>query len=252
MADPQFGFFTPDKGFAKETELFEKAIAHANRLKPAFVIICGDLVNTGADEDQNVELLRICSLLDKNIPLYLLSGNHDVSSEEHLAYYRKNIGPDWYSFCNNGCYGIVLNSTIIKNQPDGVESQKQFAWLRSELAKVADKKPAHIFVFMHHPIFVNDPNEEDSYNNLPTKQRNSYLSLFSKYNVTAVFTGHNHENHLSRYGNMEIIITGPIGKPLGKDPSGFRVVKVYDNHIEHKYYSLDAVPENIKMQSNSN
>lgn len=256
MTDTQFGMFARlaskegpvEEGFAKETELFEKAIAHANRLKPAFVVICGDLIQTGADEKQNAEFLRICGLLDKSIPLYLLSGNHDVSSSEHLAYFRKNIGPDWYSFYNNGSYGIVLNTTIIVNQPDGAEAQKQLAWLKSELAKAADRNPAHIFVFMHHPIFLNDPNEEDSYYNFSPEQRKIYLSLFSKYNVTAVFTGHLHSNSLSRYGDIEMITTGPVGKPLGKDPSGFRVVKVYEDHIEHKYYGLDEVPENIEIQ----
>lgn len=44
MSDPQFGMFTKDASFEHETVNFEFAIATANRLKPAFVVITGDLI----------------------------------------------------------------------------------------------------------------------------------------------------------------------------------------------------------------
>ena len=37
LADPQFGMYTRDKGFTRETKNFETVIAAANRLHPAFV-----------------------------------------------------------------------------------------------------------------------------------------------------------------------------------------------------------------------
>ena len=49
MADTQFGFFNANKEFSRETKNFEEAIAAANRLKPAFVVVCGDLVNKPGD-----------------------------------------------------------------------------------------------------------------------------------------------------------------------------------------------------------
>ena len=49
MADTQFGFFNANKEFSRETVNMEKAIAESNRLKPAFVVICGDLVNKPGD-----------------------------------------------------------------------------------------------------------------------------------------------------------------------------------------------------------
>lgn len=42
MSDPQFGMFTKNASFEHETVNLEFAIAHANRLKPAFVVITGD------------------------------------------------------------------------------------------------------------------------------------------------------------------------------------------------------------------
>src|SRR5438132_11555488 len=49
MSDPQFGMYTKDQDFIHETANFEFAIAAANRVKPAFVVITGDLVNKDGD-----------------------------------------------------------------------------------------------------------------------------------------------------------------------------------------------------------
>jgi hypothetical protein len=47
---------------------------------------------------------------------------------------------------------------------------------------------------------------------------------------------------------MEMITTGPVGRPLGKDPSGFRIVTVYETEIQHKYYGMADVPDNIGLK----
>ncbi len=42
LTDPQFGMFTGNGGVEQETANFEFAVATANRLKPAFVVVTGD------------------------------------------------------------------------------------------------------------------------------------------------------------------------------------------------------------------
>ena len=77
--------------------LFETAIAHANALAPAFVVICGDLVNRVGHAGQIAEFLRIGSLLDPSIPLYFVAGNHDVGNAptaESQRAYRETFGAD--------------------------------------------------------------------------------------------------------------------------------------------------------------
>ena len=44
-----------------------------------------------------------------------------------------------------------------------------------------------------------------------------------------------------------MITTGPVGKPLGKDASGFRVVIVHQANIQHQYYGMDDVPKTINL-----
>lgn len=250
MADTQFGFFNQNKEFSRETVNFEKAIAAANRLKPAFVIVCGDLVNKPGDMAQINEYKRIAAKLDPSIKLYNVAGNHDVENTPDAAsikIYQEHFGPDHYTFRSGNILGIVLNSSLIKDASKAPEeAAAQEAWLRSALeeAKVSDAE--NIMVFMHHSFFLSDPNEPDEYFNIDSELRKTYLDLLESYNVRQVFAGHYHRNAYGRSGNLEMITTGPVGRPLGADSSGFRIVNVDGISVSHKYYSLDSLPETLK------
>ena len=65
--------------------------------------------------------------------------------------------------------------------------------------------------------------------------------------VRTVFAGHYHRNAVARDGDLEMVTTGPVGKPLGADPSGFRIVIVTRDSIMHRYYALDSVPERLAL-----
>ena len=64
-----------------------------------------------------------------------------------------------------------------------------------------------------------------------------------------MFAGHYHRNAYGLAGDMEMVTTGPVGRPLGEDRSGFRIVSVYETKIEHKYWAMDEVPETINLAS---
>ena len=55
MSDPQFGMLTKNASSEHETANLEFAIASANRLKPAFVVITGDLIKDPASAAQAAE-----------------------------------------------------------------------------------------------------------------------------------------------------------------------------------------------------
>jgi hypothetical protein len=46
---------------------------------------------------------------------------------------------------------------------------------------------------------------------------------------------------------MEMVTTGPIGMPMGKDGSGLRVVIVRPDGIEHRYYEIDEIPNRLDL-----
>jgi 3',5'-cyclic AMP phosphodiesterase CpdA len=251
MTDPQFGFFSANKDFSKETVNFEKAIKEANRLHPAFVIITGDLVNKPGDKAQIAEYKRIVAQIDKSIPVYHVAGNHDVTNDpkvQDIQAFNKEFGPDYFSIKYKGMYAIVLNSLYFKS-PTGVQAQAdaQDKWLRDELRQAKKEAASSILIFQHHSWFLTDPLEKNDYFNIDSTKRKTYLDLFAAYGVTHIFAGHYHRNALGKSNNIEMVTTGPVGKPLGKDPSGFRIIRVDGNKVTHRYYNLDSIPDSVGL-----
>ncbi len=246
MSDPQFGMYTKDRDFAQETANYEFAIATANRLKPRFVIVCGDLVNKSGDAAEIAEYRRITAKLDKSIHVYNVAGNHDVGNEptpEAMAKYRETFGPDYYGFREGGLYGIVLNSSLIHSPGKAMDAfNKQNAWLREELAKAKASGARHIVVFQHHPFFLERADEPDQYFNIPLARRKPLLELFHQAGVKHLFAGHYHRNAYGRDGEIEMVTTGPVGMPLGGAHSGFRAVWVSEGKIKNEYFEFGAIP----------
>ena len=267
MADPQFGMYSSvskfsdaDKaerrqrginieytgpvleGLAKETSLFTEAIETANKINPDFVVICGDMVHNSNSDEQFQELIRISRLLNEDIKLYWVAGNHDVGDKPTragLAQYKEQFGEYNYSFQEENCYFIVLNSSICYD-PGSVPDEWDIliSFLEKELQIAASVQQRHKIIFMHHPLYLNDPNEGDNYHVIPSARRVKIIDLITEYDVSAVFTGHLHRNNYQKIANTELVSTGPVGFPLGEDPSGIRHVRVDDNSLTHEYLGL--------------
>src|SRR5258708_12195745 len=145
MADPQFGMYSNNADFSQETANFEFAIANANRLRPSFVVVCGDLINQAGDAGQTAEYLRVAATLDRSIPLHNVAGNHDVGNSPtpaSLTAYRAKFGPDYYIFRHADFTGIVLNSSLIQHPENASdEAAKHAAWLPAHLAKIKTPGP---------------------------------------------------------------------------------------------------------------
>ena len=267
MADPQFGMYSSvskfsdaDKaerrqrginieytgpileGLAKETSLFTEAIETANKINPDFVVICGDMVHNSDSDEQFQELIRISRLLNEDIKLYWVAGNHDVGDKPTragLAQYKEQFGEYNYSFQEENCYFIVLNSSICYD-PGSVPDEWDIliSFLEKELQIAASVQQRHKIIFMHHPLYLNDPNEGDNYFVIPSARRAKIIDLITEYDVSAVFTGHLHRNNYKKIGNTELVSSGPVGFPLREDSSGIRHVRVDDNSLTHEYLGL--------------
>ena len=251
MADTQLGMATSNADMATELPLFEEAIRHANRLRPAFVVICGDLINLPMDEEQTAAFHRIAGGLDPSIPLFLVSGNHDVGNEptpESLRWYRDRFGADVYAFDFGGCRFLVLNSTVM-HRPGHVADAltRQEAWLADELRTSAEREPTHLIVFQHHPLFIETPDEPDAYANIPQVRRQRYMDLFAEAGVTAVLAGHHHRCGGGNFGPVEMIITGSVTNAFDKVGPGLRIVRVYRDRLEHAFYPLAAMPASVEL-----
>ncbi|WP_442509268.1 metallophosphoesterase [Novipirellula sp. SH528] len=255
LADTQYGMFTGNKGFEQEVALVQQAVEHINRLRPRFVIVCGDLTNATPNqpryETQVTQFHHDFSKVDAEIPLVCVCGNHDVGNrptQESIASYQENFGDDYFSFWVGGVYNIVLNSSVLKDPSGAAEVlTAQQAWLDQQLQDAKIAKPKHILLFQHHPFFLEQEEEPDQYFNIPLERRTPLLQQLKQADVRAAFAGHYHRNAYGRAGAMEMITTGPVGRPLGRDPSGFRIVIVDETKIQHQYWAMDDVPEKINL-----
>ena len=204
LTDTQFGMYSKNRDFTHETANLEFAVATANRLQPAFIVITGDLVNEPGNKAQIAEYKRILAKLDPKIPVYSVAGNHDVGNKptkESLATYREHLGKDYYTFRVGDMAGFVLNSNIEK-APDAVpdEAAAMESWFRSELDKARRDGVKNLIVFQHIPFFIKEPGESEVYDNVAPAARQRYLKLLHDAGVKHVFAGHLHYNLEARDG----------------------------------------------------
>ena len=236
LTDMQMGMISNNQNCEAENQLFDVAVSEVNKIKPAFVVITGDFVNSRTDTNQIKSFKKITALINKRIPVYLIPGNHDVGqkpNDETLNYYFKHYKTDRFIFSYKGFKFIGINSNLINS---GIEQEIiQLEWLKKQLK---GDKPT--IIFSHHPFFIADINEKDSYSNIPLQKRLDYMQLFKEHGVKMIFAGHYHNNAQAQYEDIEMITTSAVGKQLGKAKSGYRLVTVYKDSIVHRYIGLQT------------
>ncbi|MEM7394662.1 MAG: hypothetical protein AAF492_20185, partial [Verrucomicrobiota bacterium] len=97
------------------------------------------------------------------------------------------------------------------------------------------------------PLCLKSVDEKDQYFNIQLEPRKALLKRFHEHGFKAVFCGHYHRNAYVKDGDLELITTSSCGVALGKDPLGFRIVKVHPDRIEHEYVPFEKVPEHVSF-----
>ena len=236
--------------------LWGTTISKINNINPAFVIVTGDLINTATSSTQTATYKSYAVGINPLIPIYTLPGNHDISEPSNstkyawwlsnLAYPTAGLTNPWYSFTYNDSIFICLDSGVFRSDW-GSKQAAEIAWLTQTLADANSTGYTHKFVFMHISLCLSSVNEAyqgSSGFNLPVAIRGQLLSLFHQYKVTAVFQGHYHLNAYVNDNGLEIITTSSCTCGLGTPPTtpGIQIIKVYSDHIEHEYRTLDSLP----------
>ncbi|XP_021553850.1 serine/threonine-protein phosphatase CPPED1 isoform X1 [Neomonachus schauinslandi] len=261
-ADPQFGLMKAwstgdsDSGgdeWGQEIRLTEQAVEAINKLKPKprFFVLCGDLIHAMPGmpwrKEQTADLQRVLARVDSDIPLVLVSGNHDVGNTptpETVAEFQRTWGDDYFSFWVGGVLFLVLNSQFWYDASQcPALKQAQDQWLHQQLSIAGQRKCQHAIVFQHIPLFLHSIDEDSDYFNLTKSVRKEVAEKLIRAGVTAVFSGHYHRNAGGIYQNLDMVVSSAIGCQLGEDTHGLRVVVVTAEKIVHRYYSLDELSE---------
>merc|ERR1712032_1142629 len=199
------------------------------------------------------------SLIDPDIPLLCLCGNHDIGNRPNamtLRRFTEQFGDDYFTFWCNGVKCLVVNRQLWKDDEDAKEERALMdIWLSKEL----EDNQCRSLVFSHVPPFIFSPTEKNDYFNLDSDLRRRLLDQMAHRGVVAWFCGHYHRNAGGIYRNadgkeLEVVVTGAVGtqivdKPggeplglsgigghlIGEQHSGFRVVHIMADRIEHRW-----------------
>lgn len=122
-------------------KILEAAVRQINEgVRPAFVVITGDIVDRASDLRS---LRRAKSILDKlGCPYYPVIGNHDSRANWRKVFGEKRLR---YSFAHGGWRFLAVDSSA--GRLDGAT----LAWLR---ARLAEDGTTPTVLLLHHPLVL--------------------------------------------------------------------------------------------------
>lgn len=221
---------------------FREVIKQINALSPAFVIHTGDVLTTWSEG--NAKLFKEISK-ELRMPMYLLPGNHDITdargsgeekTNQKIEAWKNMFGADRFSFEHDGCVFIGLNSNLW-NTGYGIE-KTQLQWLESELRKAKGKR---IFVFEHHPMFLDTPNDPNgNYFMIDNPARKKVLNLLAGHKVEAFLAGHYHRHLASKHEGTSFLTTPAVSFSCAADKglTGYSIIHVFPGGFTHHFVDL--------------
>jgi 3',5'-cyclic-AMP phosphodiesterase len=213
---------------------FDKAIAAVNEAKVDFVLIAGDLTQSGKPEEMSDFKNQIKNFRAK---VCYVPGNHDVGhkfnsgksegtvTRERLELYEKKLGVSFFAQKKSDVRIIGINSSILGSSFESENAQWKF--LEKELAKPS-RTPT--ILFMHYPPFLKTSDEPGGqYYNIEPEPRRRLLALLKQGGVKTVLTGHLHRQLVNRDDGILFITTPPVsfGLPKGS-PEGWTLIFLPD------------------------
>jgi len=180
---------------------------------PDFLIGTGDMVNEGDSDDDWQSFFETEREMLREEVLYPSLGNHDRQGRgrtadnfrKYFALPENSPNPErYYAFTFASARFLVLDSNstsfALTDQTDWIEQQLQAARL--------DHTIRHVFVSMHHPPY------SVSLHGGQEELREAWTPLFEKYQVSAVFSGHDHVYSRAEQSGVHYFVSGGGGAPL--------------------------------------
>lgn len=250
MSDTQIGFFDYNSGCMHSDSLFDACVKELNRIRPALVVITGDLVDDPREPNFSLQdsIYRAnLAKIDPSIEVFDLPGNHDIQpyNAAKREEYIQQRGYSQFSVIREGCAFIGIDSDCIKDNVTDLE-EAQWTWMEEQLKAAASCR--HRFIFLHCPVIRHAIDEPEDYFNFPVDKRARYIALFKQYGVEAVFSGHTHMENYLVYDGIQFINAGPVGNALARGYPGFHIVNVTDDAVLSEYVAT-PLPEGISRWS---
>ena len=191
-------------GDSKGNPPFKEVLKRADSLNPQFCLSTADLVSKGGGEKGKISYEKIDKeggWFLKKYPMWPTAGNHEtIGGDDALNNYDNFYGmsSDMYSFEYGNAKFISMPWPKLK------DDKEKLAQLEEELKSANGKM---IFIFKHRPHY--DIGSK-GYGDVEGKET-AVTKLYDKYNVVAVFSGHDHVYYRTKRNNTTYIISAGAG-----------------------------------------
>ncbi len=224
-------------------DLHRKIMEAIGKLSPDFLIHTGDLVTDGKDVEQWPRFFEIEGPVLKKTVFYPALGNHERNCRYFYDFF--DIDTPYYSFDWGGAHFTVLN-TDLGNVALSAKAREEFwteqeRWMEDDLEKA--QKAEFRFVITHHPPFTAVKRRQGG-----NARVTAMVPLFEKYNVTAVFSGHDHNYQHHVKNGVHYVVTGGGGAPLYAVDGPIEGLTVKVESTEH-YVRMMGEPGKVKMEA---
>jgi 3',5'-cyclic AMP phosphodiesterase CpdA len=232
------------EGLEGDRRRFLAAIRQANALRPAFVIVSGDVTHRRAPEEYAA--LEPC-LAEIESPFTITPGNHDLLSPddwEGLEAFRERFGPDYSRFAFGGAEFLCLNAMTLPAEQANTpstreESRRQWEWLEGSLREIRSGGEDPVFLLLHVPPFVREEDETEEYFNLPMSARRKLLDLVRRFDIRTLIAGHTHHTFEIATPDFSLYTTGGTAVVFDDRGYGFRVFEVDSGRVSQRYVRLE-------------
>mgnify|MGYP006280850517 CR=1 FL=1 len=220
------------KMLIESEEILLQAVKKIIAKEPQFAVVPGDLTKDGALVCHKLVAGHLTALEAKNIPVYVVPGNHDIlnphayrfteDGHEKVAYvtpeefaeiysdfgYGEAISRDPSSLSYvaepvDGLWLLALDSAVYENnletdkpETDGTFTQEQINWIEQVLLDAARKGKA-VIAMLHHGVLEHYDTQEKYFGVYIIDGYKHVSRMLAEYKVRMVFTGHYHAQDIT-------------------------------------------------------
>ena len=221
-----------------ESDCLRRAVSLINDIRPDAVVFTGDQVNVAGCAAQWDAFGEIAGQISSGVRVFYLPGNHDVAVKDGLMYsdeYTVRCGADRFCYRGKGVRLVGMNTNLVQHGLP--QEEEQLAWLKNILENKHGKDDVTL-VFGHHPFFLNDIDEPDSYFPIGQSKRHVYFDLFAANGVDAVYAGHRHATFDADYSGIPMKTTTSAAFQIGKSKPSVRVIVVDKGRVSDELREL--------------
>jgi len=267
--DPFFqGYLAQDPKLIHLSDpIFRQVISELKKEKPDIVLIPGDLTKDGEliSHKSVAELLN--ELVDANMKVFVVPGNHDVNNPEALdfsfsppistakvsaedfATLYGDFGYDEAIYRDGNSLSYICQPTeklwilgidackYYKNEEEGIAvvdgaiKPETMTWIQEKMTE-AKAKGITVLAMMHHGILQHYYGQEELDPGYLVEDWPDMAVAFMQMGIKLVFTGHYHANDISQISVGKNMLSDIETGSLVSAPSPYRIMILDDNFIK--------------------